>query len=405
MRELYQRTIRETSLNITRWTIDSIRKKTITKSGCRIYRDGFIGVAGTLGAPDDSTWAEAEANLSEQIPYPYAPTTNSSRSQDLAEETLDAAGLVAEMEACLAICRERYPKLALSNKVNLMDVEHHLTNDSGLDLHYHDRLTMIALLVKHADSANVFDSVVATVHRKFDRDRFLKQVDDLLGGYDKRVDLPETDKPIIVISQDDILGKLNEELSGRKMGRGASLLTGKTGQTVFSERFSLYRDASEAIFGEPFFDMEGTTLPHDRLALIDRGVIRMPYADKKTAAEFNLALTASAGGAYDDVPTLASGALNIASDGLTLKELLNGEPGIYVVIAAGGDFTSDGQFASPVQMAYLTDGERMLGRLPEFSVSGSLYDLFGKDFIGVTADTPFSHEHLAVVRMQLAKQE
>ena len=49
VKELYQTILRETSLNVTSGEIDSIRKKSITKSGCRVYRDGFLGIAGTLG--------------------------------------------------------------------------------------------------------------------------------------------------------------------------------------------------------------------------------------------------------------------------------------------------------------------------------------------------------------------
>ena len=402
MRELYQETIRETSLNITRWAVDSIRRKTITKSGCRLYTNGHIGVAGTFGQPDETTWQEAEANLAQQIPYPYAVTEGIRRTVDLREETRDDTELTAEIEACLRVCQERYPDLVLSNKINMVDLEVRLSNDAGTELIHRDRFTAIALLIKHADSVNVFDSVFETIHRRFDRDLFLKNMDALLEAFSIPAVLPEKDKPLIVISQSEVLYKLQEELSGRKMGRGASLFSGKTGRPLFAEHFSLYRNASEEVFGEPFFDMEGTTLAHDRMTLIDRGVILTPYADKKTAADFGLPLTASAGGGYDDVPNLDSRSLTIASDGRTLKDLLQGEPGIFVAVASGGDFTSEGLYASPVQMAYLTDGERLIGRLPEFSLSSSLADLFGQDFVGVTSDTPFSHEHLAVIRMKIS---
>jgi len=403
VRELYQETIRETSLNITRWTIDSIRKKNITKSGCRIFRDSFIGVAGTLGEPTDLTWQEAEANLAEQIPYPYILTTGAKRDQDLREEDKDPQTLTAEIESCLAVCRERYPNLVLSNKVNLMEVESRLTNDEGTDLRHRDQFTVIALLVKHIDSVNVFDSILETVYRRFDRERFLKYADDKLGAFEKEAAMPKGEKPLVIISQSEVLRKLQEELSGKKMGRGASIFTGKTGRPLFGEHFTLYRDATEDAFGEAFFDMEGTTLPNDKMVLIEKGVIKAPYADKKNAADFGLALTASAGGAYDDVPTLDSRSLSIASSGRTLKELLQGETGIYVVVTAGGDFTSEGLYAAPVQMAMLTDGERMIGRLPAFSISGSIYDMFGHDFVGVASDTPFNHEHLAVIRMKAAE--
>jgi len=400
MRELYQEIIRETSLNITRWTVDSIRRKSITKYGCRIYRNGHIGVAGTFGQPDEATWQEAEANLAQRIPYPYALTEGIRRAVDLREENRDDMELTSEIESCLSICQDRYPDLVLSNKINLVDMEVRLTNDAGTELIHRDRFTAIALLIKHTDSVNVFDSVYETTHRRFDRDLFLKNMDALLGAFSIPAALPVTGKPLIVINQSEVLRKLLEELSGRKMGRGASLFTGKTGRPLFAEHFSLVRNASEEVFGEPFFDMEGTTLTQDRMTLIDRGVILTPYADKKTAADFGLPLTASAGGGYDDVPALASHSLTISSDGRTLKELLQGELGIYVVVASGGDFTSEGLYASPVQMAYLTDGERLLGRLPEFSISSRLFDLFGNDYVGVAADTPFSHEHLAVIRMK-----
>lgn len=37
VKELYQTVLRETSLNVTNGEIDSVRKKSITKSGCRVY--------------------------------------------------------------------------------------------------------------------------------------------------------------------------------------------------------------------------------------------------------------------------------------------------------------------------------------------------------------------------------
>ena len=400
MRELYQQTVRETSISVVRWEIDSIRKKNIPKSGCRIFRDGLIGLTGTLGQPDETTWQEAEANLGEKVPYPYALTAGVRRSEDLRQETKSPAELTAEIADCLRICRERYPRLILGNKVNLMDIETSLTNEIGADLHYRDQFTVVSLLVKHVDSVSIMDSFLAIVVRRFDPERFLKYAGDMLGTFETPASFPIADKPLIIGEQGELLGKLQEELSGRKIGRKASLLTGKIGQKVFGENFSLFRDATAESYGEAFFDMEGTILPGDKLALIENGVIRLPYADKKTAADYGYSLTSSAGGAYDDVPTLSSRQLAIGQSGRTLKELLQGELGIFVLVASGGDFTSEGLFATPVQMAMLTDGEKILGRLPEFSLSSSLYDMFGSDFVGVAADTPFSHEHYAVVRMK-----
>lgn len=57
----------------------------------------------------------------------------------------------------------------------------------------------------------------------------------------------------------------------------------------------------------------------------------------------------------------------------------------------------------PVQLGYLCDGERLLGRLPEFTLVSNLFDMFGEDFIGVGCDNPVFHDKSILVRMRLGK--
>jgi len=106
------------------------------------------------------------------------------------------------------------------------------------------------------------------------------------------------------------------------------------------------------------------------------------------------------------VPTLGSPTrdlprLHVASTGKTMKELLDGQKGILVWIASGGDFTPDGHFATPVQLAFLFDGERLVGRLPELSVSSHLNDMLGQDLIGVSSDSLTTLDKLDVIAMQM----
>ncbi|MFR1754846.1 MAG: hypothetical protein ACLSV7_09175 [Oscillospiraceae bacterium] len=51
VKELYQTILRETSLNVTSGEIDSIRKKSITKSGCRVYDGSYLGSPASGGHP------------------------------------------------------------------------------------------------------------------------------------------------------------------------------------------------------------------------------------------------------------------------------------------------------------------------------------------------------------------
>jgi PmbA protein len=79
--------------------------------------------------------------------------------------------------------------------------------------------------------------------------------------------------------------------------------------------------------------------------------------------------------------------------------------GIFVLIASGGDFTPEGNFGTPVQLAFLTDGEKLIGRLPELNVTSNVFDMFGNSFIGVSKDshTPLSNSKYMIMNMNVSK--
>ena len=74
-------------------------------------------------------------------------------------------------------------------------------------------------------------------------------------------------------------------------------------------------------------------------------------------------------------------------------------------IELGGDFNDKGEYVTPVQKAFLCDGERFIGSLPEFNMRGSLFDLFGKDFIGVGSDKPVFNDYQLIARMSYSGKE
>ena len=72
-------------------------------------------------------------------------------------------------------------------------------------------------------------------------------------------------------------------------------------------------------------------------------------------------------------------------------------------MASGGDTTPDGHFATPVQMAYLMEDGRLVGRLPELNISGSFFDLLGSDYIGSVYGDPHPQSMLCAATMDVAK--
>lgn len=377
VKELYQIHTQEISLNITNGKIDSVRKKNILRSGCRVYDGGCIGVAGTLGEPTEDTWQAAQDALSLRIPYPYQPGSNLRRSRSVGSMP-DEKEFIQKMEEILVILGKEFPGYVLSNKVNARVVTETLRNDAGLDLISTCAIVAAPIIVKEEASPNVFDSAIIYSCDHFDPDKILEECRSVLGAHSNPIPMPKENLPVMMMS--DSLGLLASWLSGKSLEKGASLLSGKVGQKVFSEKFTLLSSRKEDTF-DAFFDAEGTTLEGDAISLIEKGVLLRGLGDKFCQGEYGSDLTASAVGAYDDVPALGDGTLALEPTG-SREEILQGSDVIVIWMASGGDVTPAGDYATPVQTAYLMRHGKLIARLPEFNFGGNLFQLLGEGFLG-----------------------
>ena len=311
----------------------------------------------------------------------------------------------------LEILKKEYPQLIFGNKVRLSQLSRHLCNDAGTDLFFSDRLVSWELLVKHTQSVNVFDDFLAYTVRSLNRQAFLKEAREHLDAFFNPVSLPDPDSSQdsspegrllpVILSPMAFGGFLIENLDALAFGHGTSFFNGKLGQKLFDEKFSFYVDRSSDSLGTAFFDAEGSTCENDRNYLIKDGVLQKPFADKKLAKEFGYENTATAGGAYDSVPSNTDTCFTVESSGRTLRELIGEKDGIYISVMSGGDFTSEGNFASPVQTAFLYRVGKLVGKLPEFHISGNIYDIFGANFVGASCDRSYEGEFKLVVNMKV----
>lgn len=404
IKELYTVRSKQMSINIVNTKIDSIRKKDITKIGYRVYENGYIGIAGGIGDVDmEELEAQAIHNLELKIPYEEQITARKCEDVDYREGELDELKFIEDAETLLKMLQEKYPKYIFTNKINAEEKYVSLNNSLETNLSFRDRVIDIMLVVRELDSVNIMDTAVELATRTLDIEQVMKEVETVLGCYSTVVDLPEVEKmPVIIHQRGHLEGKFGQELSGEGMGEGSSLFKDFIGQQKFHPDFTMGECATANNYGMPFFDAEGTVREGYTYNFIENGVIVAPYTDKKTARKYGYALTGNSIGNYDDMPRLGVTGSYIKPTGKTLKELLNGDIAIMVVMAEGGDCTPEGNFATPVQHAMLTDGEKMLGRLPLINISSSIYDMFGKDYRGCTEDKPLSNMHYVVADMKVS---
>ena len=402
IKELYQYITREVCLNVNVGRVDSVRKKDITKTGCRVYEDGYIGVAGCLGQPTEETWNEAIRALERKLPSP-GPETGKVRRQELIEETLSPEEFLAKTQELLAILTEEFPDYVLSNKVIMTEVEERLSNDAGLDYTSVCRGYDLSIVVKQIGSPNVFDTFLAHQGRTFDFDQCLADARQILTAHRTLLPMPESKEQLFITDNSGSnalagLGILHKALSGQKYHVGASQFQGKLGEKLFSERVSIVGDRSGkySTFAT-FFDAEGVVRENDTVAFIENGVFKNLMTDKKYAALLGTQSTACASSPYDGAPTISSCAIRVAPTGQTAAELIAGQDTILIGTAGGGDWTDDGNYATPVQCAYVCRDGKLIGRLPEFTMTVKLDGLFGDRFVGCSSDKLFD-DHILVFR-------
>jgi len=384
---------KETTARIQASQVAAVRIKDITKQGVRVYRDGKIGIAGAVGdALKEELLQGAVENLKAGIPYPYELTGNLQDRRDCNPEPMGSQELLEQAEAILQVLEKDYSDFIFSESITAQEVTVQMQNSEGLDLEYKDAYFALSLMLKEKTSANLADGALICHTRSFDPERFWSFNRSFLEAYRNKVELPEGDVlPVFTVDIGVILDFLGRHLHGERFAKGGSLFSGKLGQLLFAEKITLELNRDPLEMASPFFDAEGVVLPGDRLALIENGRLARVLTDKKTAQSFGLEHTGAALGEYDDPPTIDGSQarhLFFRPDSQNVAAALQGRPAIFALICSGGDFTADGSFATPVQISFLFDGERLVGKLPEFAMRSNLFKMLGEDYIGTFADSP-----------------
>ncbi|MCD6578142.1 peptidase U62 [bacterium] len=406
IKEIFKDKIEEFSVKIVNTRIESIREKEIQKIGARVYKNNKIGVAGTLGNEKlENLIVNAEKALKYNIPYAYEVSKDLRMEIKYETNNMSNEKLLNEMETILEYLRKNQPKFIFSGNGKLIKGITSLKNNKKLNLKYLDNLISMSFLIKDKNSANLFDGWTGYAGRAYNRKKVISLIDDFCNTFQNKVEIKKGKHyPIIFVGASQIIfQKLMFDLSGRSYGTGSSLLSGKMGQRIFSEDFTLFHSLDPKVHFTPFFDMEGIVNKNYRYKLIDKGVFKTPYTDKKTASLFNLPLTGSAIGAYDGVPQIGNINFEVKPSKKTLKELIGGNKAIFVIMASGGDFTPEGNFSYPLQLAFLYENGQLIGRLPELNISSNIFDMFGKAYMGTSKDKFFdlSPERSNVIEMKV----
>jgi len=383
--------IRKTSsLDFKESKLVSFSKESSLESSFRVYQDGKVGIYYHIGPMDDEEgYAKAAANLVRERPYPFTLETGK-RARDKREKVMTDEELRATAVSCMKYLTDNYPKFRFEMKIHGTEQDRRTINDLGMDYRHQDYSVDVGLIFKHADSKNINDGYFQFSLRTFDETIFRRMADLYLANYEKEVEIPE--ELIIDTQYYGLAGRVGNYLNGEELARGTSLLTGKIGEKVFSEDFTLEHDASDGeSWFSTFWDGDGCVLENDKLVLVENGVPKIGFADKKTAEQYGIPHTGPAYHNFTDIPGPGGLNLRIKRSDKTIKELLNGRYAIIPLDSTSSGFNEKGDTTMVISKSLLYDGDGVVGRLPEFKVSANIFDIFGKDFIGVGSDNPITY--------------
>lgn len=402
-KEFLIETRRSVTLNVTGGKIDSFREKEETTGTVRVYENGCIGIAGCLGTPDEKTLTDkAVEALTLGIPYPCNLGGALEQELLLEKEIIPIPEFIPTMQNFLDRLGETCPRFAFSNKIKLSYGKTEYRNSSGRRLTSSGSCLSILLIAQNRGSGNLFDTVLSYEGDTFDADALLARFKDSYDAFYTPADIEPGRIPVVMESS-DLFGTFLQHFVAEMYVSGASLFSGKLESKTFSEKLLLKNDMNpETNTGVCFFDKEGCVAPDLRPALITNGVLTGLVTTKKSADNFNVPNLGAAAAPYDGVPCLGFNRLYVEPTAKSLSALVPGKA-IYVVMASGGDTTPGGHFATPVQMAYLMENGKFVGRLPELNVSGNVFDMLGKDYIGAVDGEPSPDSMSCAVFMNVTK--
>lgn len=396
------------TLNITDGKVDSYREKEESHTTVRVYEQGRIGVAGALGVADFSELEkQAVEKLSEGIPYPCKLNKGVKKSIIRSKAIVETAKLMSTSKRLAKKIATACPRFLINGKTQVSQNGGSYENSQDTKLAFENNAFQVFLQMKDKDSSNIADAYYgASVSRygKVTEDKIVNDVKTLHDAFFwEKVTLPDGKYPVIVEAY-DVLGNAVKDFIAEYYVSGGSLFSGKLGQKIFNENFSLAVDRNPVTNrSASFYDAEGEIAKEYRASLIENGVFKNVLNTKNTATMFNLPLAKTSAAPYDGVPSIGLPGLYLKRTAQNLAELLGEEKAIYIAITSGGDMTTEGVVGMPVQLAFLVEKGKITKRLTDFSAGGNIKEMLGEDFVGVSAKGVFDapEDEVLVTKMNI----
>ncbi|GAB4551363.1 MAG: TldD/PmbA family protein [Pleurocapsa sp.] len=340
----------------------------------------------------------------------FASSSDLTRLSDLVDAAVATAAIGDRVEfdfaenLNLTTTSDNYPSFATEELVqvgeNLIESVHQYNPDILVDVSFHNRSSTVKLattssvygersqqalsavlsgnLVRGEDFLQAYTYEV-TCDRAPDYEQILQKLIKKYQNAEQTATISSGSYPVLFTPSavSSTMGRMFGTIfSGQSVVQKASPLTDKLGEKICDERVTVFEDPTLGV-GACAFDDEGT--PTSKKKLIDRGVVRQFYWDRRWAARQGTTSSGNGfrGGISRPSPSLVNVCLNGGSS--SVEDLIAGMgEGIIVdqVLGAGQSNVLAGEFSVNVDLGYKVERGKIVGRIKNTMVAGNIFEAF-----------------------------
>ncbi|MBI4203051.1 MAG: TldD/PmbA family protein [Chloroflexi bacterium] len=365
----------------------------------RIVRDGRIGFASTTNLNDipglvakavevSAFGAPSHLELPGKTEYPEVPIF------DPEVERVSSDDMAQLGQTLIDTLRSRHPDAQCEATVSKTISTTAILNSRGCNLSYTQSFFEVSLegtVIQGEDMLFVYD----TLHSG----RVIRDARELVRSLDRQLEMgrnvapPVTGRVPVILTPRGVAGamlwSLTSALNGRAVFQGTSPLTGRLGERIADEGFSLWDDPTTPFAqGSAMADDEG--VPSRRLPLIQQGIAVNFLYDLQTAGQAGKSSTGSGTRWSLGMAPIPSSSVMIVGPGKTSCEdmVKDIKKGIIVeaMLGAGQSNILAGDFSANVLLGYRIENGEITGRVKDTVVSGNIYEML-KDLAAIGKDS------------------
>jgi PmbA protein len=313
------------------------------------------------------TFPDLQPGPEVQVYDPELATLPTGRLIEMGREMI-AIVLAAEPEARVNIDLERRVRRAT------------VQNSSGAEINVRKAPLSITMLVEriHANDVLIIHEYFNTAVRDEEYRAVAQRIAEKLRLAQRAATLTSGRMPVLFSPTGaPVLGlPIMQGLNGKNVYRGISPMKGRLGEQLFHEKLTVIDDPTlDGRPGSSSHDDEG--VPRQRLALVERGILRSFVYDLKTAAQANVAPTGHGARGLFSPPSPSFSNLIFEEGDSPLADIIAGiEKGLLVEspLGLGQANIISGDFSNNLSLAFKIEGGEIVGRVKDVSIAGNVYE-------------------------------